>query len=95
MFAIGSTVWPGLSKLIEECGEVQQVAGKLLAMGGATEHWDGTDLRERLTDEIADLRAALRFVAGLNRRDEDKIAHRGGRKMEILEGWHNAAQVAE
>ena len=54
-FSIGSDVWSGISKLIEEAGEVTQVCGKLIAIAGASEHWDGTDLRERLEDEIADL----------------------------------------
>lgn len=31
-FSIGGTLWPGLSKLIEECGEVLQVGGKLIGM---------------------------------------------------------------
>lgn len=30
MFSIGSKRWPGISKLIEECGEVLQIAGKLM-----------------------------------------------------------------
>jgi hypothetical protein len=44
-YSIGSTVWPGLSKLVEEMGEVGQVVGKLIATGGDPAHRDGTDLR--------------------------------------------------
>lgn len=95
MFAFGSTVWPGLAKLIEECGEVQQVAGKLIATGGAFEHWDGTDLRDRLIDEIADLRAAIRFVIVFNDLNMEAIREREEEKMETFEGWHDTAQVAE
>jgi hypothetical protein len=61
-FSIGSEVWPGLSKLIEECGELLQVAGKLMGTAGEVDHWDGTNLRDRLMDEIADVRAAIKFV---------------------------------
>lgn len=95
MFAIGSTVWPGLSKLIEECGEVQQVAGKLLGTGGAPDHWDGTDLRERLTEELADLKAAIRFVILFNELDRELIETLEEAKMATFELWHVQAQVAE
>lgn len=40
-FSLGSKVWPGTSKLLEEMGELQQVLGKLIAVAGSTEHWDG------------------------------------------------------
>src|ERR1700722_7934464 len=81
IFAIGSKVWPGLSKLIEECGEVVQVCGKLLGTGGASAHWDGSDLRERLTEEIADVLAAARFVILHNGLDEAAIAKRTNEKL--------------
>ena len=57
-FSIGSKLWPGVSKVIEEMGELQQVLGKLIAVAGETKHWDG-DLRPKLIEEIGDLRAAL------------------------------------
>jgi NTP pyrophosphatase (non-canonical NTP hydrolase) len=75
-FAIGSETWPGISKLVEELGEVAQVAGKLIATGGEVRHWDGTDLRTRLEDELADLEAAIKFVMQHNRLDADRIAER-------------------
>lgn len=65
-YSIGSDKWAGLSKLIEECGEVMQVVGKLIATDGGTAHWDGSDLRQRLTEELADLWAAVQFVAAAN-----------------------------
>ena len=66
MFAIGDESWPGLSKLAEECGEVVQVIGKLMGTRGEEEHWDGTNLTERLLDEMADLSAAMNFVMDKN-----------------------------
>lgn len=64
-FSIGSTVWPGTSKLIEEMGELQQVLGKLMASHGDTAHWSG-NLREKLVEEIGDVLAAVSFFRGMN-----------------------------
>lgn len=68
--AIGSEVWPGLCKLIEECGETLQVAGKLLAYptGG---HPDGTDIIERIGHETADLYAVIQFFVDVNPHFDD------------------------
>jgi hypothetical protein len=57
-YSIGSNVLPGLSKLVEECGEVVQAVGKIMGAHGFVTHWDGSDLKERLEDEMADLWAA-------------------------------------
>lgn len=91
-YSIGSVHWPGLSKLIEEAGEVQQVAGKILGTGGRTDHWDGSDLRERLIEEMADLRAACAFVASLNGLDEEAIAQRERKKLAQFMQWHQGAR---
>jgi NTP pyrophosphatase (non-canonical NTP hydrolase) len=88
LFSIGSDTWPGISKLIEEAGEVQQVCGKLLGTGGATAHWDGSDLRQRLQEEIADVVAAVVFVAAANKLDEDAIEARIDEKVETFKRWH-------
>lgn len=87
-YSIGSDTWPGISKLIEECGEVVQVCGKILGTGGKVEHWDGTKLDERLASELGDLLAALRFVAlrcGLDRR---AVEHRAAEKQALFQRWH-------
>lgn len=52
----------GLAKLIEECGELQQVAAKKLAYFDTDNHPDGSNLRIRLEEEIADVLAACDFV---------------------------------
>lgn len=90
-YSIGSKVWPGLSKMIEECGELLQVAGKLIGSGGETAHWDGTDLRERLIEEMGDVTAALIFFSEHN--EVPGIADRAERKLDLFEEWHNAAFV--
>ncbi len=89
-FAIGGSVWPGLSKLTEECGEVGQVIGKLMGTGGATNHWDGSNLAERLTDEMGDVLAAIEFVADKNRGliDFRRLMDRRGQKLALFEKWH-------
>jgi len=85
MFAIGSGQWPGLSKITEEAGEVQQVIGKLLGTGGEEEHWDGTNLRTRLTEEVGDVLAACDFVVMLNKLD---VAKRREEKLKLFLKWH-------
>jgi NTP pyrophosphatase (non-canonical NTP hydrolase) len=88
MFNFGSTVWPGLAKVIEEAGEVQQVAGKLIASDGESDHWDGTDLRERLEDEMADLIAAATWMAAYNDLDAVRMETRVDRKLTLFDEWH-------
>jgi NTP pyrophosphatase (non-canonical NTP hydrolase) len=89
-FAIGSETWPGISKLVEELGEVAQVAGKLIATGGAAEHWDGTNLRVRLEDELADLEASIAFVIRRNQLDSGRMAERRDAKLRLFNDWHRA-----
>lgn len=89
-FAIGSKQWPGISKLIEEAGEVQQVCGKLLGTGGERAHWDGSDLKLRLEEEIADLQAALLFVQTSNGLDRLRIEKRAEEKLIKFLEWHES-----
>ncbi len=92
-YAIGSSLWPGISKLIEEAGEVVQVAGKLLATGGAVDHWDGTNLRDRLIEEMGDLLAAIEFAAHANKIEADVMA-RAAEKLSLFRGWHRESLAA-
>lgn len=66
MFAIGDKGLPGISKLIEEMGELLQVCGKLMGTGGQAAHWDGTNLHDKFREEFADLTAALMFIGEHN-----------------------------
>lgn len=88
MFAIGDDQWPGLSKLSEEAGEVVQVIGKLMGTGGKANHWDGTDLRQRLIEEIGDILAACEFVIELN--NLDGVGKRRYEKLALFHKWHAA-----
>jgi len=88
-YSIGSDRLTGLSKLIEECGEVLQVAGKLIATGGDSVHWDGSDLYQRLMEELADLDAALRFVVTMNDAVDSTVVNlRSIQKYATFLGWH-------
>lgn len=78
----------GLDKLNEECGEVVQVIGKYHGMGGVLgNHWDGTNLKERLEEEIADANAAMVFVASKHGLDELRIHERFKMKLERFRAW--------
>jgi hypothetical protein len=93
-FSLGSKTWPGLSKLVEECGEVLQVAGKLMGTAGAVGHWDGAGaLDERMALEVCDLFAAARAFFQLNGFDGNPvyIEREHAKYMQFLK-WH-AKQV--
>lgn len=88
-FSIGSGVWPGTSKVIEEMGELQQVLGKLIAVAGDTKHWDG-DLRTRLIEEIGDLSAAIVFfnIENLTLDEVRQVQERAEKKLALFRQWH-------
>ncbi len=92
-FSIGSEVWPGLSKLIEEAGEVMQVAGKLIGSRGQIAHFDGTDLKIRLEDELADLQAAIEFVSRFGNLNFKRMDERRNEKIDRFENWHDTDSV--
>jgi NTP pyrophosphatase (non-canonical NTP hydrolase) len=89
MFSIGDPEWPGISKLVEEMGETQQVCGKLMGTGGKLDHWDGQNLKNSLEEELADLIAAIKFVIGHCELDERKIEERIVYKLGRFVTWHN------
>lgn len=88
-FAFGDETFPGLAKLAEECGEVVQVIGKLMMVHGRREHWSG-DLRAMLIDEMADVLAAIGFVADncLSEDETEAMTNRCVTKLEKFQAWH-------
>ena len=79
----------GLAKLLEECGELSQVAAKKLAYFHTTDHPDGAgSLNNRLQDEIADVIAACLFVANTFKLDVEVISDRRDRKLALFDQWH-------
>jgi NTP pyrophosphatase (non-canonical NTP hydrolase) len=78
----------GLTKLIEECGEVIQAAAKRIELPeGENIHWDGSDLRERLADEIADATAACTIVTELWQLEPKRILSRYYAKLDLFRYW--------
>jgi N-carbamoyl-L-amino-acid hydrolase len=92
MFGIGSPTWPGVSKVSEEAGEVIQVIGKLTGTGGLIHHWDGTNLRDRLTEETADVLAACDYLVQMNQLD---VTERRKAKFALFMKWHDEAHEAD
>lgn len=81
----------GLTKLVEEASEVIQVASKKIAMmqshGDSWEHWDGQDLKKRLTEELGDLHAALNFVVDKFNLSRAEIVERSAYKRHLYNKW--------
>lgn len=86
-FHFGSKKLPGLAKLMEEMGEVQQVLAKILALGGEFTGWNGEDLRKALVEELGDLRASLIFFTVKNDLFMEHI-YRAEKKLKIYDEWH-------
>ena len=87
-FFIGADKWPGITKLVEESGEVLQVCGKLIATDGDVNHYDGSNLKERLENELADLMAAIGFVGAHCGLNVQRISDRAETKRTLFEHWH-------
>lgn len=79
--------WKGIGKLIEECGEVTQVLGKLIAFP-TDPHPDGLeDLKLRAEKELADLQAAINYFIEENKLNKVKIGQRRSKKFKLFKSW--------
>lgn len=94
-YCVGSSEWNGLSKLIEELGELQQVCGKLIGSGGNTDHWSG-DLNEKFVEELGDVYASLDFFIDMNFSPEVrcKIYNQSYTKYNKFQTWHRKVRYA-
>ncbi len=78
----------GLAKLIEETGELQQIAGKKLAYYDTDEHPDGQgSLKLRMEHEIADVMAICAFVVERFNLDAAFISNRADEKLKQYQAW--------
>lgn len=78
----------GLPKLAEECGELLQVIGKRLAYYHTEYHPDrGPPLKNRLEDEMADVIAAIWFVAEKEGLGMTYINQRASQKLKQFQDW--------
>lgn len=87
MFAIGDKKWPGVSKLVEEMGELGQVFGKLMGSRGKLKHWSG-DLWDMMHDEIGDVLGAIWFLIDACKLDHARIHKRANMKHKMFHRWH-------
>lgn len=79
----------GVPKLIEECGELTQILGKKLAYWHTDEHPDGAGLiSKRIVEEMGDVLAAIKFVAGQLGLDWGAIVERSHRKEDLFMLWN-------
>lgn len=79
----------GLAKLLEELGELSQVAAKKLAYMHTDEHPDGAgSLATRLEEEMADVRAAIDFCIETHGLNEARINIRQNMKLRRFQEWH-------
>mgnify|MGYP001765050009 CR=1 FL=1 len=79
----------GLSKLLEELGELAQVAAKKQAYFHTDAHPDGAgSLKQRMEQEMGDVSAAMTFVQQQFGLDREAIEQRAGTKLALFERWH-------
>jgi hypothetical protein len=95
-YCIGSDEWNGLSKLIEELGELQQVCGKLIGSEGSTDHWSG-DLKEKFIEELGDVSAAMDFfvVRNFDSCDISRIEFQRSLKYDRFNTWNKEIRDAK
>lgn len=86
-YAIGSTVWPGLSKLIEESGELQQRLAQLAAYP-LLNHPTLKNQQRRLEEELGDVLATLWFFTSVNALNYKFIERRAKTKFTKFKKWH-------
>ena len=82
----------GLAKLLEELGELSQVAAKKLAYFHTDEHPDGAgSLSLRMEQEMGDVCGAILFVADEFGLDREAINGRALAKLSMFRAWHSDA----
>lgn len=83
----------GLTKLIEECGELAQVAAWEAYFNTDT-HPDGKcSMKRRLEEEMADVMAACVFVAEKFGLDSEFLEARAQKKLALFKSWDNNPNV--
>lgn len=88
-YAIASKHWPGLAKLIEECGEVVQAAAKIIGTNGTMVYDDQAAVDEyALLDEIGDVLAAIEFFAKRNGVPMPYVHGRMQMKLRQFNKWY-------
>ena len=80
--------WRGIHKLIEECGEVLQLCGKVGAFPDEA-HPSGENIRAKMVEELGDLRAAIDYfmVENFTQTERGHICDRRHRKFHKFADW--------
>lgn len=81
--------WPGMGKSIEEMGELGQVYGKIMSIGGGTVYpWGDVDLIAKIEEELSDTLAALNFLISKSPHiDAKRVTDRMLRKYKLFTEW--------
>jgi hypothetical protein len=88
-YCIGSPVWNGASKVLEEAAEVSVELAKLINNEGQREYWGGVDLIQNIQEEVGDLYASLDYFLENNPQlDKRFIADRRSRKYATYTAWN-------
>ncbi|UBF29884.1 hypothetical protein K9N68_37370 (plasmid) [Kovacikia minuta CCNUW1] len=78
----------GLTKLMEEMGELTQVAAKKSSYLYTDVHPDNNGLlSSRMEEEVGDVLAAIEFVIGKHRLNREVIEQRRQKKLKIFREW--------
>lgn len=82
------TKWYGIHKATEECGELLQCLGKLNVYPTGV-HPDGENWRQKVIEEIADVRAALDYFVdhNLSTEEDAEIEKRRLQKLVKFNKW--------
>jgi hypothetical protein len=83
-YGIGSDTWPGLSRLAADAAQVARAARTIISTGNDTDQ-DAAVQRERLQEQLGDLRAAIDYVVGKNALDWAAVNQRRDRKRSLYE----------
>lgn len=86
----------GLVKLVEECGELIQIASKKMTRMDSDEHWDGAGLLStRLEDEMGDVLAAIKIVTVNFSLNPLRITEQAEKKERLFREWMNEPSDAD
>lgn len=78
----------GLTKLVEECGELIQVAAKKMNRMDSDFHWDNAgSLATRLEEEMGDVLAAIEVVTENLKLGPTAILERKKQKVALFRSW--------
>lgn len=77
----------GLTKIVEECGELTQICAKKIAYMEEDFHPDGQFMRGEIEKEIADVLASIEFVAQKWNLNRENISNRMMIKLRLYNQW--------